>query len=196
MIMHRNLLTLGMLAGLIVLAGCAKTAIKYKPLTAGAPAATSTLGLKVVDQRPADKGGQDKTQVGQIRGSYGIPSGVNDGSADVAPQSVADATTDALKQAGVSVQAGGPKTLVATVTHYWMDGFQGYKATVAVQYALQDSAGKTLWSAEVKGGAGGTNLFRSPQSFTQEMFENALTDLANRAAEQFKTEAFKKALAA
>jgi len=77
-----------------------------------------------------------------------------------------------------------------------MDGFQGYKATVAVQYALQDGAGKTLWSAEVKGGAGGTNLFRSPQSFTQDMFENALTDLANRAAEQFKTEAFKKAVAA
>ncbi|MGH3054487.1 MAG: hypothetical protein ACRDL7_05860, partial [Gaiellaceae bacterium] len=171
-------------------------AIKYKPLAAAAPAPAASVGLKVVDQRPADKGGQDKTQVGQIRGSYGIPSGVNDGSADVAPTTVTDATTDALHQAGVGVQSGSPKTLVATVTHYWMDGFQGYKATVAVQYALQDNAGKTLWSAEVKGGAGGTNLFRSPQSFTQDMFENALTDLATRASEQFKSEAFKKALAA
>lgn len=196
MIQHRNVLTLGAIAGLIFIAGCATTSIKYKPLAAAAPSASTGLSLKVVDQRPADKGGQDKTQVGQIRGSYGIPSGVNDGSADVAPRTVTEATTDALKQAGVSVQSGSPKTLVATVTHYWMDGFQGYKATVGVQYALQDGGGKTLWSAEVKGGAGGTNLFRSPQSFTQEMFENALTDLANKSAEQFKSEAFKKALTA
>ena len=77
---HQNVLTLGTLAGLVLLAGCAKTAIKYKPLTAAAPAAAANLSLKVVDQRPADKGGQDKTQVGQIRGSYGIPAGVNDGS--------------------------------------------------------------------------------------------------------------------
>jgi len=197
MVHQSNRVILGLLAAALTFAaGCATTAIKYKPLAAAAPPAAANLSLKVVDQRPADKGGQDKAQVGQIRGSYGIPSGVKDSSADVATETVAAATTDALKQAGVGVQSGSPKTLVATVTHFWMDGFHGYKATIAVQYALQDGGGKTLWSSEVKGGAGGTNLFRGAESFTQDMLENALADLANKAAEQFKTESFKKAVAA
>lgn len=192
---QRYALLLGAL-GLVLLAGCGTTSIKYKPSTMSAPAAAGSVSLKVVDQRPADAGGQDKTRVGSVRGSYGIPQGINDSSADVAPQSVTEATTDALKQAGVSVQSGKPMILVATVTQYWMDGLMGYKASIAVQYALQDSTGKTLWSSEVKAGAGGTNLFRSPNSFTQDMFENALTDLANKAAEQFNSAAFKKAVAA
>ncbi|MBI1817501.1 MAG: hypothetical protein HYR72_21205 [Deltaproteobacteria bacterium] len=192
---HTHVITLGALAvGLVFLAGCGTTKIAYKPKATSAPAATASVALKVVDERPADKGGSTKDQVGQIRGSYGIPSSVKDSSPDVATVAVSDATIDALRQAGIGMQAGGGKTLVATVKHFWMDGMMGYKATVAVQYTLQDSSGKTLWTAEVKGGAGGTNLFRGAESFTQDMFENALSDLANKALEQFKSDAFKKAL--
>jgi hypothetical protein len=177
------------------LVGCGTTKIAYKPKAAGGSAPSAQVALKVVDQRPADKGGSDRVQVGQIRGSYGIPSAVRDASPEVATRTVSDATTDALKQAGIGIEGNAGKTLVATVTHFWMDGMMGYKATVAVDYALQDGSGKVLWSAEVKGGAGGTNLFRGAESFTQDMFENALADLANRALEQFRSAAFTKALA-
>jgi len=179
----------------VALAGCGATKIAYKPMAGGAPAEKETVALKVVDERPADKGGTEKVQVGQVRGSYGIPSAVKDSAPDVAPRTVAEATTDALKQAGVGVKDGSTRTLVATVKHYWMDGMAGYKATVAVQYTLQDSSGKTLWTKDVSGGAGGALIFKSAESIAQDMFGNALTDLANKAAEQFKSAEFQKAVA-
>lgn len=191
---QKTFATAGLLLGLLMTAGCATTTITYKTKSAAAPAAVANVVVKVVDERPADKGGQDKNQVGQVRGSYGIPSAVKDGAADVAPRTVLDATTDALRQARVGTQAGSSKTLVTAIKHYWMDGMMGYKATIAVQYSLQDSAGKTLWSAEVKGGAGGALIIQSPQSFTQGLIENALADLAAKAAEQFKSAEFQKAL--
>lgn len=191
--------SLGLSTGVVVVAallvaGCGASKIAYTPLPGSAPAATASVALKVVDERPADKGGTDKNQVGQIRGSYGIPSSVKDATMDVAPRTVTDATTDALKQAGVGVNAGANRTLVATVKSYWFDGLMGYKATVLVNYSLQDSSGKVLWSKEVSGGAGGTNLFKSGESMAQDMFASALTDLAKKASEQFKSPEFQKAL--
>src|SRR5262245_9505670 len=88
--------TIGALA---LLAGCATSKIAYKPMAAAPAASLGTVALKVIDQRPTDKGGQEKNQVGQVRGKYGIPSGVKDANADVATRTVADATTDALRQA-------------------------------------------------------------------------------------------------
>ena len=182
------------LAAALLLAGCGATKIAYKPMAAGAPAAKAAVVLKVVDERPADKGGSEKSQVGQVRGSYGIPSSVKDSTTDVATRTVTEATTDALKQAGIGVEASGNRVLVATVKHYWMDGMAGYKATVLVQYTLQDSSGKVLWTKEVSGGAGGALIFKSPESMAQDMFGNALTDLANKSADQFKTSDFQKAV--
>ncbi len=184
----------GVLAAAIsLLAGCGVSHIAYKPMAAAAPPASSSLGLKVVNSRSADAGGTTAT-VGQVRGSYGIPQKVDDADAGVFAKSVGDASTDALKQAGVDVKDGGGRTLVATITRYWMDGMAGYKATIAVKYDLQDASGKSLWSKEVSGGAGGTNLFRSPDSFAQDMMQNALADLATKAATEFKSDAFQKAL--
>lgn len=192
--MKRTYVSLAALTALVWLAGCGATKIAYKPLPGSPPAAAHSVALKVVDERPADKGGSEKAQVGQVRGSYGIPSAVKDSSPDVAPRTVGEATTDALKQAGVGVDAGAKQTLVATVKHYWMDGMAGYKSTVTVQYALQDASGKVVWSKDVSGGAGGALIFKSAESMAQDMFGNALTDLATKAAEQFKSADFQKAL--
>jgi hypothetical protein len=164
-------------------------------MAGSAPAPVGSVALQVVDERPADKGGEDKNQVGQVRGSYGIPSAVKDASPDVATRTVSEATTDALRQAGVAVKDGSTHTLVATIKHYWMDGLAGYKATVLVQYALKDGSGKVLWTKDVSGGAGGALFFKSGESMAQDMFGNALTDLANKAAAEFKTPAFQNALA-
>src|SRR5436309_8070533 len=103
---HDLMRTSVLAVAVLLLAGCGTTKISYKPMAASAPAPAASVTLRVVDERPSDKGGQEKTQVGQVRGSYGIPSSVKDSSADVAPRTVADATTDALRQAGVGVQDG------------------------------------------------------------------------------------------
>jgi hypothetical protein len=178
-----------------LLAGCGATKIAYTPLPGSPPAASASVALKVVDERPAEKGGSNKALVGQVRGSYGIPADVTDSTPDVASRTVTEATTDALKQAGIGVAAGGGKTLIATVKHYWMDGFTGYKATVTVNYALQDASGKVLWSKDVSGSAGGALVFKSAQSMAQDMFGTALTDLAKKAEAEFKSAEFQKALA-
>lgn len=176
-----------------LLAGCGASKIAYKPMAGSPGAASGAVTLQVVDARPADKGGTDKAVVGQVRGSYGIPSSVKDSAPDVATRTVGDATTDALRQAGVGTQ-GGSKTLVATIKHYWMDGLTGYKATVTVHYDLKDASGKVLWSSDVSGGAGGVLMFKSAESMTTEMFGNALSDLAQKASVQFKSAEFQKAI--
>jgi hypothetical protein len=181
------------IAALVLLAGCGATKIAYTPLPGTPPASSASVALKVVDDRPGDKGGTNKALVGQVRGSYGIPADVTDSTPDVASRTVTEATTDALKQAGVG--AGGGKTLVATVKHYWMDGFTGYKATVTVNYALEDASGKVLWSKDVTGSAGGALVFKSAQSMAQDMFGTALSDLAKKAEAEFKSAEFQKALA-
>lgn len=184
----------GVVGAVLLVAGCGATKIAYKPMDGAAPAAAKSVALQVVDERPADKGGTEKAQVGQVRGSYGIPSAVKDSSPTVATTTVTDAVTDALKQAGVGVQAGSKETLVAAVQHYWMDGMAGYKATVTVKYTLQDASGKALWTKDVSGGAGGALIFKSAESMAQDMFANALTDMAKKSAEEFKSPAFQSAL--
>jgi hypothetical protein len=178
----------------VMVAGCGATKIAYTPLPGSPPASSASVALKVVDERPGEKGGANQALVGQVRGSYGIPADVTDSTPDVAARTVTEATTDALKQAGVGVGAGN-KTLVATVKNYWMDGFTGYKATVTVNYALQDASGKVLWTKDVSGSAGGALVFKSAQSMAQDMFGTALTDLAKKAEAEFKSAEFQKALA-
>jgi hypothetical protein len=180
--------------GSVLVAGCGME-IKYKPQSAASAPLTSNVALKVEDQRPLDHGGQSKTHVGNVRSAVGIPSRMNDKHPDVAPHTVTDATSDALRHIGVGV-AGGPKTLVATIKEFWMDGYMGYKCTVVVNYQLVDASGKAVWAAEVKGASGGTDVFGSPQSTTMRLFQNALSDLAQNASEQFKAAPFQQALAA
>jgi hypothetical protein len=185
---------LSRLRGMIVVSavlfagGCGGFAIKYKPVTASAPAPVkANVTLKVVDARPAEHGGEVRTLVGNVRGGFGIPQRVNDKNTDVAPRTVSEATVDALGRVGLA-STGGQKVLVATINNFWADGFVGYAAKIAVLYELQDASGKQLWSAQVSGGAGGMTVSTG-------MFQNALTDLAAHATEQFASPPFQQALA-
>jgi len=176
------------LGAVLYASGCGGFAIHYKPVAASAPAPVKgNVTLKIVDARPADHGGDVHTHVGNVRGGLGIPQRINDQNADVAPRTVKEATVDALGRVGFTT-TGGQKTLVATINNFWVDGFVGYAAKIAVLYELQDATGKQLWSATANGGAGGINV--SPH-----MFEQALSDLAAHAAEQFATPQFQQALA-
>jgi hypothetical protein len=180
--------------GALLSAGCSAMQIQYVPLTTPSPAAKANVAVKVVDARAPDHGGENKKQVGQVRGSFGIPSGVEDEKEDVAPRTVQDATTDALRHAGVGVQTAAGKTLVSTLKSYWMDGYMGYKAEVAVHFELKDAGGKSLWTSDAEGGAGGTTIGQNPKNMTKDMFERALDELASRASEQFASPAFQQAL--
>jgi hypothetical protein len=51
-----------------------------------------------------------------------------------------------------------------------------------------------LWTKDVSGSAGGALVFRSADSMTTDIFGNALTDLAAKAAQEFKSPDFQKAL--
>jgi len=180
------------LAALFALGGCA-TNIAYKPMTAAAPAAAGTVALAVKDARPADKGGSEKSQVGVIRGSYGIPTSLKDGDPAVVTRTVTEATSDALRHAGIEVKPGSGRTLSANVKHYWMDGMVGYKGTIVVAYSLADASGKTLWSGEVTGASGGAHVFKSGPTLGQDIFASALNELATRASEQFRAADFQQA---
>jgi hypothetical protein len=185
--------SLGLILGL-ALVGCGSASqIRYAPGTPIAAAAKGNVGLRVADARPAANGGGTPNKVGQVRSGVGIPSDVEDRQQDVVPRTVTDATADALRKAGVGVQPGG-KVLSASVKEYWMDGYMGYSANVVVDYMLTDAAGKSLWSAQVKGAAGGTSMFKSPASMTEDLFGRALGELAENASKQFNSAAFQQAL--
>jgi hypothetical protein len=187
-------LAAALVAGALLVVGCGGMEIKYKPTTAAGAPVKSNVALKVEDQRPLDHGGQNKNHVGNVRGGMGNALRMNDKHVDVAPHTVTDATSDALRSAGVGA-AGGPKTLVATIKDFWMDGFVGYKVTITVQYQLVDQGGKPLWGAEVKGESGGAQLFGSAQSTTIKLYQKALADLATNAGSQFQSPPFQQALA-
>ena len=192
MVKHQQVISAaGLSAALVLVAGCSAN-IVYKPISGTAPAAASTVVLRVLDERPADQGGADKRVIGKVRGSYGIPASVTDSNPNVVVDTVSQATADALAQAGVGVGTDG-LTLVATVMHYWMDGYVGYKGTVTVNYALLDAAGASSWSKQISGASGGSMIFDAGD-MTKGIFEAALSDLAKHAWLAFQAAEFQQAL--
>ena len=180
----------------VAASGCTKLQIKYNPLPAPPPPPSTGLVLRVVDNRPPDKLAV-RNEVGQTRDGFGIGHPLRDEDTDVVPRTVNDATSDALRHSGIGLQGAGPKTLVATVTEYWMDGYIGYKAGVTVQYALLNPAGAPVWQQEVKGAAGTSSfgLNKSEKRMAKNAFESALADLAQNATAQFRSPQFLQALA-
>jgi hypothetical protein len=177
---------------LTLLAGCTSS-IAYTPLCDEPPPPIKTIVLRIVDGRPAEKGGSDKQTVGQVLGSYGIPYSVTDANPNIVVESVSQSTADALAHAGVGV-GEGTHTLTGTVRQYWLDGFAGYTGTITVGYALSDASGATLWSEEIVAATSDAPIFKSAQAMSQDLFGKALSDLAKRAVVEFKSPAFQGAL--
>ena len=189
--------------------GCrhSRLAIQYQPATPVAVAYVSNVALRIVDARAADRGGIEKARVGTFRNNWGVPAGVFDEFPDVAPRTVADATADALRRVGIGVGAA-EKTLVVTITDYWMDGYMGY-AWIAVRYQMFDAAERPIWFLDVGGGSGGFGPGPSttwngqtaihspgvdPKRLARQMFDRALNDFAFAASEAFRAPAFQQAL--
>jgi hypothetical protein len=184
------------LIGLLLacIAGCSFDAkIAYRPMPARPERPAAVIKLVVEDQREPSRGGNNKADVGVIRGGYGNPFGVHESGPERVAQLVKEATTDALQQAGVAAQAEGSRTLVATVKGFWVDGYAGVKAVVEVDCVLKDAQGNTLWSAFVKGASGGM-VWIVGGSIAEQTLGKALADYAARAAEEFKSAPFQRAV--
>jgi hypothetical protein len=185
---------LGLLS-LVAVSGCAGPPdVQYGPVTAASVASKGAVGLTVSDDRSSEHG-RGAAQIGQVRGGFGIPQGVDDKKPDVIVKTVTDATTDALRKSAIGVQADGPKKLVAKVKDFWFDGMLAYASTVTVEYQLTDASGKELWKAEVQGKAGDSMMNSSPKAIAEALLPKALADMATHASEQFNSPAFQQALA-
>ena len=192
--MNRKHLSYVALVSFGLVTGCSRQIeLSYQPIVRGVEDPNTTLSLTVVDARAPGEGGDDKTEVGRVRGGYGSPFPVYETSPQRVAQIVRDATADALSHARVKVQEGGPRRLRATVKNFWIDGYMGYKANIAVQCDLQDDNGKVLWTAMITGGGGGMPWW-SIDTFIVSTFQQALADYSEHAIVDFNSAAFQKQL--
>jgi hypothetical protein len=99
------------------------------PIAGGADDPLTTVQLELVDARESDDRTIDPAEIG-----YGIAWTVWEYDPALwrpphtrCAMSTRDATADALRLARVGVSDHGPRTLVATVKKFWIDGYLGYK---------------------------------------------------------------------
>jgi hypothetical protein len=130
-----------------------------------------------------------------------------DQNGDVVLRTVWEATADALRRTGVAASSGpAPRTLYVWIMDYWIDGYVGYKCTIAIRCQLVDSASVPRWGAELKGEGGSTDLAalswfgpnprgRNSAKLTRETVMRALDDLVLQAQQAFVSPGFRQALA-
>jgi hypothetical protein len=193
----RSISTEGLVAaGVALLAiGCSHTVnLTYEPVAGFANTAVTMVDLTVVDNRPPGYGGDDKTDVGRLRGSFGEPVPLYENGPDRVRQLVQQATADALMQARVGTKRDSPRRLIAHVTGFWMDGFIGYKGVVEVDVELMNERDEVLWKHSIKGAGGGSAVAKLPSSVAPQVFGNALRDYVQKAAGVFNSEEFQELL--
>ena len=206
---HRWLGTVEVVAALLAAgAGCQhdKLALDYVAPVA-APAPFTGVALRTIDARPPERGGGQGARVGNLRGPYGGAAGMSDENGDAVLRTIWEVTADALRRTGVAASPGpAPKTLYAWIVDYWMDGYIGYKCTIAVRYQLVDSSSRPLWGTEVRSESGATDWAglswfgarptgRNSEKLTRETVMRALDDLVMSAQQEFFSPAFRQALA-
>ena len=150
------------------------------------------------DARPADKGGDDPTLVGNYRSTVGIPWGLYLKRSSV-EHVVSALVADALRAAGVKGkpgEAGEGARLHVELTHLWCDGHTRYEMRIdaALRY-YPAGASEPTWTGELHGAGGVTAMMGVPKEFSEgyaRMFQSALDGLA----EAFTSEAFRSAAGA
>ena len=206
---HGLLRTVGILTAVLAGgAGCQHDQLRLDYVSPVAvPGAWAGVTLKTIDARPPERGGGQGARVGNLRGPYGAAAGMSDESGDVVLRTVWEATAEALRRTGVAPGTGpAPKTLIAWIVDYWMDGYVGIKCTIAVRYQLVDSSSLPRWGAEVRGESGSLDtaamswfgrapMGRNSEKLTQKTVMRALDDLVMEAQQAFISPAFRQALA-
>lgn len=198
--MRHVALRLAALFGVVTIAGCSfTTQLHYEPSVSDEQQPDTAVALTVIDGRQPDYGGTDATRIGTVRGGLGNSFPVYDTDPLQVPQLVQLATTDALVQSRVAVQTGSPRTLVVTVTKFWIDGYVGYGASVVAQCDLKDEHGDVLWSGTASGSGSSVNVLVGVLNvwtarFAQPAFQKALANYSERATGLFSSTDFQKHL--
>jgi hypothetical protein len=176
--------------------GCSfETSLRYAPTGGDFGPPQASVAVRVVNNRPPGHGGQTDS-VGRVRGGYGNPFPIHERDPANIQRTVLDATTDALRHAGVAVVETSDLVVVASIDEYWIDGYMAFNAHVRVAYTLQDSQGAELWAETVAAGGGATMRFSvfEADSIAQESFAKALEGANTQAIEAFRREEFQQFL--
>jgi hypothetical protein len=182
--------------GLLLVSGCSsriRTPVEYKPVAGGVDDPLTTVQLELVDARELDNRAIDPAEIGSGRGLFGNTIPLYEAASHSVRYVTRDATADALRLARVGVSDHGPRTLVATVKKFWIDGYLGYKATVTVQCDLRDEQGNVLWTSVMTGEGGGVN-WAGPDTFVRATFQRALTAYVQKAGGEFNSPEFQRYL--
>lgn len=178
--------------GLALVSACSfRAPIMYQPIADAAEDPLTTVKLQVIDAREGDAETTDPSEIGRLRGLFGNSFPLYESGAQSVRAVVHDATADALHLARVGMYEHSPRTLVATVKKFWIDGYFGYKATVTVQCDLHDEQGTVLWTSVVTGEGGGVN-WAGPGTFVRATFQRALAAYVEKAGGEFSSTDFQK----
>jgi len=178
--------------GCVLVSACSfRTSIEYGPIVGGAEDPLTTVKLQTIDARESAMGGNDPNEIGRLRGLLGNPFPLFEAGSQSVRNVTREATTDALRLARVGVYERSPRTLVATVKKFWIDGYFGYKATVTVQCDLRDEQGNVLWTSVITGEGGGVN-WAGPETFVRATFQRALAAYVQKAGGEFSSPEFQK----
>jgi hypothetical protein len=187
-----------MVAAALALASgaCTTVTLHYRSDFGRVPKTFGAVTLTVLnDRKPSRGGGGDVDSIGNMRSTVGIATSLLSDEDGAVLQTVRAAVQDALSHSGVVNTPNAPRSLLVRVTEYWIDGYMRYTANISLDCELKGDQGQTLWkaamlakAASVKPGGGIDTLFASA------LFEDALSDLAIKAAAQFHAPAFIEAV--
>ena len=189
-----SFLALLVCAAVTTAAGCSfETSIYYPGQMAPSQPAIGSIAVRTVSNRAPNHGGQTSC-IGRVRGGYGNPFPIYERDASNIEKTVADATSDALLEAGVSTDTSSKRVLVATLNEYWIDGYGAFNATVKVDYALQDANGQAVWQRSVAASGGDVmrNFVFEAATIAQTAFEHALRGVAVQMKTEFQGEDFQR----
>lgn len=180
--------------GCLLVSACSfRTPIEYSTVAAGAEAPLTTVKLETIDGRESDAAMAplDANEIGRVRGLFGNAFPLFESGPQSVPIVARDATADALRLARVGVYDRSPRTLVATLKKFWIDGYMGYKATVTMQCDLRDEQGNVLWTSVITGEGGGVN-WAGPGTFVRATFQRALAVYVQKAGGEFSSPEFQR----
>jgi len=176
-----------------LVAGCGplRTPVEYNPIPGAPDVPQASVKLELVDARVANERIVDPAEIGYGRGLFGNTIPMYESVPHSARSATRDATADALRLAGIGISDQSPRTLVATLTKFWIDGYLGYKATVTVQCDLRDEQGHVLWTSVMTGEGGGVN-WAGPDTFVRATFQRALVAYVQKAGGEFNSPEFQR----
>jgi hypothetical protein len=194
----RLLLQIAAVAFALVSTACTTVNLQYRSDFGRVPPSFGAVTLTVLNSRKPGHGDDDVDRVGNMRSLVGIASSLSSDHEGALLQTVHAAVEDALSHSGVVSMPNTARELVVRVTEYWIDGYVRYTAAIAIDCELKDSHGATLWKEPLAAQAASVNPDVRNNSnfevFAGALFEDALSDLAVKAAAKFHGAAFTEAV--